>query len=105
MGLTFCAAGTSAPDAIASILVAKAGQGDMAVSNAFGSNIFDILMGMGLPFVIKTLVEGGSFAVATALSTRPACMFFGWILCPPINNDWIFEDVDVATLEDPGTEL
>ena len=45
------------------------------------------------------------FAVATALSTRPACQFFGWILCPPINNDWIFEDVDVATLEDPGTEM
>tara|TARA_B110001452_G_scaffold257739_1_gene252212 strand:+ start:551 stop:2548 length:1998 start_codon:yes stop_codon:yes gene_type:complete len=65
MGLTFCAAGTSAPDAIASILVARAGQGDMAVSNAFGSNIFNILFGMGVPFVIKTSINEASFEVAT----------------------------------------
>lgn len=44
-----------------------------------------------------------AFVVTTALATRPACMLFGWILCPPVNNDWIFEDADVATLEDPGT--
>ena len=43
MGLTFLAAGTSVPDTIASVLVAKQGMGDMAVSNSIGSNVFDIL--------------------------------------------------------------
>ena len=27
----------------------------MAVSNALGSNVFDINLGLGLPFLIKTL--------------------------------------------------
>ena len=45
--------------------VARRGLGNMAVSNAYGSNIFDILIGMGLPFVIKTSIVEGSFPVAT----------------------------------------
>merc|ERR1719446_1631624 len=40
MGVTVLAAGTSVPDAIGSLLVARDGQGDMAVSNAIGSNVF-----------------------------------------------------------------
>merc|ERR1711977_704627 len=54
MGLVFLAAGTSIPDALGSIAVAKQGEGDMAVANALGSNIFDILMGLGVPWTIKT---------------------------------------------------
>ena len=49
MGCIILAAGTSVPDAIGLLLVAKQGQGDMAVSNAIGSNVFDILLGLGLP--------------------------------------------------------
>ena len=44
MGLTFVAAGVSVPDALSSIAVIKEGYGDMAVSNAIGSNVFDILI-------------------------------------------------------------
>lgn len=29
--------------------------GDMAVSNSIGSNVFDILVGLGLPWAFKTL--------------------------------------------------
>eukprot|EP00057_Strongylocentrotus_purpuratus_P030006 XP_780438.3 PREDICTED: sodium/potassium/calcium exchanger 3 [Strongylocentrotus purpuratus] len=54
MGITFLAAGTSVPDAIASLLVAREGLGDMAVSNSIGSNVFDILIGLALPWFIKT---------------------------------------------------
>uniref|UniRef100_A0A4W5MYQ2 Solute carrier family 24 member 4a n=1 Tax=Hucho hucho TaxID=62062 RepID=A0A4W5MYQ2_9TELE len=43
MGITFLAAGTSVPDCIASLIVARQGLGDMAVSNTIGSNVFDIL--------------------------------------------------------------
>ncbi|TMW64130.1 hypothetical protein Poli38472_014247 [Pythium oligandrum] len=56
MGLTIIAAGTSIPDALSSILVARDGQGDMAVSNAVGSNVFDILLGLGLPFFLSNLI-------------------------------------------------
>ncbi|KAH8861609.1 putative sodium/potassium/calcium exchanger [Schistosoma japonicum] len=55
MGLTFIAAGSSVPDAIASVIVVREGEGDMAVSNAVGSNVFDILICMGLPWLMKAI--------------------------------------------------
>lgn len=55
MGITFLAAGTSVPDCLASLIVARQGMGDMAVSNSIGSNVFDILIGLGLPWTIQTL--------------------------------------------------
>ncbi|XP_049339847.1 sodium/potassium/calcium exchanger 3 isoform X1 [Astyanax mexicanus] len=61
MGITFLAAGTSVPDCMASLLVARQGMGDMAVSNSIGSNIFDILLGLGFPWALRTLaVDYGS---------------------------------------------
>ncbi|XP_056640739.1 probable sodium/potassium/calcium exchanger CG1090 [Diorhabda sublineata] len=56
MGLTFVAAGVSVPDALSSVAVIKEGYGDMAVSNAVGSNVFDILICLGLPWFIKTAI-------------------------------------------------
>jgi Ca2+/Na+ antiporter len=52
MALLFLAAGTSIPDALSSIAVAKQGEGDMAVCNALGSNVFDILLGLGVPWTL-----------------------------------------------------
>ncbi|KAJ9588298.1 hypothetical protein L9F63_018333 [Diploptera punctata] len=61
MGLTFMAAGVSVPDALSSLAVVKEGYGDMAVSNAVGSNVFDILICLGLPWFIQTaLIKPGS---------------------------------------------
>ena len=77
MGLTVCAIGTSGPDAIASLIVAKEGNGVMAVSNAFGSNVFDILFGLGFPFLLKTLVTGEDFAVSTEGLTESIYIMFG----------------------------
>ena len=56
MGIVILAIGTSVPDAIASMIVARGGQGDMAIANAVGSNVFDILFGLGLPWLIADLV-------------------------------------------------
>ena len=56
MGITFLAAGTSIPDAYSSIHVARAGQADMAVSNSIGSNVFDILVGLALPWFMETAI-------------------------------------------------
>ncbi|XP_033847129.1 sodium/potassium/calcium exchanger 4 isoform X4 [Periophthalmus magnuspinnatus] len=55
MGITFLAAGTSVPDCIASLIVARQGLGDMAVSNTIGSNVFDILVGLGVPWFLQTV--------------------------------------------------
>jgi len=59
MGLTFLAAGTSVPDLLSSVIVAKQGHGDMAVSSSIGSNIFDILVGLPLPWLLYTLYNSG----------------------------------------------
>ncbi|XP_043226733.1 probable sodium/potassium/calcium exchanger CG1090 isoform X2 [Amphibalanus amphitrite] len=62
MGLSFVAIGVSIPDVLASVAVARDGYGDMAVSNALGSNVFDILFCMGVPWLISTLlVYPGSY--------------------------------------------
>lgn len=60
IALTVLAIGTSIPDLFSSLIVAKQGRGEMAVSNAIGSNIFDILVGLGLPFIIVMSVSGGT---------------------------------------------
>jgi len=52
MGVTFSAAGTSLPNYVASQVAARQGFGNQAVSNAFGSNIFNILVGLGLPWTL-----------------------------------------------------
>merc|ERR1719327_1069111 len=65
MGVTVLAAGTSVPDAIGSLLVARDGQGDMAVSNAIGSNVFDILLGLGLPWALSNVISGETVHVDT----------------------------------------
>merc|ERR1719232_1496112 len=63
MGLTFLAAGTSVPDLLSSVIVARMGEGDMAVSSSIGSNIFDVTVGLPLPWLAFTLWPGGSGVV------------------------------------------
>ncbi len=65
IALTVLAAGTSIPDLLSSIIVAKQGRGDMAVSNAVGSNIFDILFGLSVPWLIVLTMKGGVIKVGT----------------------------------------
>lgn len=56
MGLTFLAAGTSVPDMLAAVIVAKKGQGDKAVSSSIGSNVFDICVGLAFPWLLFNLI-------------------------------------------------
>jgi len=65
MGLIFLAAGTSIPDLLTSVSVALAGKGDMAVSSSIGSNIFDILVGLPLPWFVRSLVVNKSIQVGS----------------------------------------
>lgn len=92
MGLTFVAAGVSIPDILTSLAVAREGEnywikgkidtnsnhslslgyGDMATSNAIGSNVFDILICLGLPWFLQTaVVDPGSVVRVISKGTVP----------------------------------
>lgn len=53
MGITLLAMGTSVPEGFSSLYVCWRGHGNMAISNSVGSNAFDILICLGLPWLIK----------------------------------------------------
>lgn len=52
IGLTIVAFGTSLPELVTSIIAAKKGENDIAVGNVVGSNIFNILLILGLSATI-----------------------------------------------------
>lgn len=58
VGFTIVAIATSLPDAIISIVNAKKGDVDDATSNVFGSNIFDILIGLSVPVLLAIMMSG-----------------------------------------------
>jgi K+-dependent Na+/Ca+ exchanger-like protein len=55
--ITVLAAGTSIPDLLSSYIVARNGEGDMAVSSSIGSNIFDVTIGLPLPWLTYCIVK------------------------------------------------
>ncbi|XP_022108883.1 sodium/potassium/calcium exchanger 3-like isoform X1 [Acanthaster planci] len=64
MGLTLLAAGSSVPDLILSVIAAREGYGDMAISHSIGSNLFDILLGLGLPWFLSSVAVQSGRSVA-----------------------------------------
>jgi Ca2+/Na+ antiporter len=58
VAVILAAAASSIPDTIISMKDAKKGNYDDAVSNALGSNIFDICFAMGFPLFLYTLIYG-----------------------------------------------
>ena len=48
VGLTIVAIGTSLPELVTSVVAARKGQNDMAVGNVVGSNIFNLLLILGV---------------------------------------------------------
>ena len=56
IGLTVVAFGTSAPEMAVSVQSALAGQADIALGNVIGSNIFNVLLILGLSALIVPLV-------------------------------------------------
>ena len=56
IGLTIVALGTSVPEIGTSIIAARKGHGDLAVGNAIGSSVFNLLGVLGLTACIKPLV-------------------------------------------------
>jgi len=61
IGVTVSAVGTSYPNLLASQASARAGLGNMALGNAFGSNVFNILVALGFPWLAYCLYTGKEY--------------------------------------------
>jgi cation:H+ antiporter len=59
IGLTVVAVGTSLPELATSLVAAARGEGDIAIGNAVGSNVFNVLGVIGPAAVILPLPRGG----------------------------------------------
>ena len=68
--LVFAAAATSVPDTMLSLKDAVRGSYDDALSNAIGSNTFDITVGLGLPLLLYSLIFDTDVAVVSADETQ-----------------------------------
>jgi len=68
--LIFAAAATSVPDTVLSVKDALRGDYDDALSNAIGSNTFDITVGLGLPLLLYALIFGTDVEVMSADETQ-----------------------------------
>jgi len=80
-GLTFLAAGTSVPDLITSVLVAGQGKGDMAVSSSVGSNIFDVTVGLPIPWLLfGAITFGGHVSVSSQGMGCSILMLFAMLI-------------------------
>ena len=55
IGLTIVAIGTSLPELVTSIVAARKGEVEMALGNAIGSNVFNILMVLGIAATISPI--------------------------------------------------
>jgi len=80
IALTVLAAGTSIPDLVSSVIVAKKGRGGMAISNAVGSNIFDILFGLGAPWLVLLAFSGNSISVSTESLLTSVILLFATVI-------------------------
>ncbi|XP_035709634.1 sodium/potassium/calcium exchanger Nckx30C isoform X2 [Folsomia candida] len=80
MGLTFLAAGTSIPDLITSVIVARKGLGDMAVSSSVGSNIFDVCVGLPVPWLLYAIIENKPIKVSAKGMLCSVSILFGMLV-------------------------
>lgn len=55
VGLTIVSIGTSLPELVTSIVAARKGESDIAIGNAVGSNIFNILFVLGISSFIHNI--------------------------------------------------
>lgn len=81
IGLTIVAMGTSLPEVATSVVAAVKGERDIAVGNAVGSNIFNILSVIGF----SSLISPGGVAVSKAALTFDLPVMIGVaVACLPI---------------------
>ncbi len=57
MGLTVLAFGSSIEEIFSAIIMTRRGRPEMAIAGSIGSNVFDILMGLGIPWLFRNLMR------------------------------------------------
>jgi Ca2+/Na+ antiporter len=77
--LTILAGGTSVPDLLSSYVVAKQGHGDMAVSSSIGSNIFDVCVGLPLPWFLFIVINGENVLVQSPTLVESVMVLIGML--------------------------
>lgn len=80
VALILASAASSFPDTIISIKDAQRGQYDDAISNALGSNIFDICFALGFPLFIFTIMYGPIHMPAEMVDLSSELRFLLWLL-------------------------
>jgi len=80
VALILASAASSFPDTIISIKDAKRGQYDDAISNALGSNIFDICFALGFPLFIFTIINGPIQMPPELVDLSSELRFLLWLL-------------------------
>lgn len=63
VGLTIVAVGTSLPELVTSVVAAVKKENDIALGNVIGSNIFNVLLILGLTSAISPLVVSGTVLI------------------------------------------
>ena len=76
IGITIVAVGTSLPEIVSSVMAARRGHGEMAIGNIFGSNIFNILMVLGITSLIHPLNISEPIHPDLLLATGVTCLLF-----------------------------
>ncbi len=76
IGITVVAIGTSLPEIVSSIMAARRGHGEMAIGNIFGSNIFNILMVLGITSIIHPLNITEPIHPDLIMATGFTCLLF-----------------------------
>lgn len=76
IGLTVVAVGTSLPELATSVVAALRGQGDIAVGNVVGSNLFNVLGILGVTALVRPLAGGavGALDLAVMLALAVALL-------------------------------
>ena len=69
IGLTVVAFGTSLPELVTSIVAAKKGEADLALGNVIGSNIFNILLVLGISSTVRGITVQFDSLIDTLLLT------------------------------------
>lgn len=80
VALILASAASSFPDTIISVKDAKRGQYDDAISNALGSNIFDICFALGFPLFIFTITRGPIQMPPEIVDLSSELRFLLWLL-------------------------
>ena len=80
IGLTIVACGTSLPELVTSIVATKKQELEMAVGNVVGSNIFNILMILGVGAIISPMTFIGENLIDILVMTAFSLIIwvFGW---------------------------